>query len=264
VSGRAENPKDLRSRDYTAFGFREVGGEDPLDLYLDRELPRESAAFRAAFVKPEFRSRLHEIEDTLGELHRPIRTPDMSDAILDAVDARRPFVVARSRWRVSVGRLTVAAAVLALVGGLVMVERFHPGMTNLTADPTPLTNIVNAASVTHQPTANAQDPSATRPGVPLDDLRGPARAAGTNTASTILQLAASRLGPVEAVEVRTGSFVLASGLPRHPSGGRAGEGFGSMPVPELSPEWSASAFATFPTVDKVGGANGWVWSSRRR
>jgi hypothetical protein len=255
--GHAGSGGDRRSRDYTGFGFREVGGEDPLDLYLDKDIPRESAVFRAAFVKPEFRARLHEIEDTLGELHRPIRTPDMTDAILDAVDARKPFAVRASRWYVSAGRLAAAAAVLALVGGVVLVERYHPGLTNLTADPSPISNMVNAASVAHRPIA--AEPGATKPGAPSDELRRPARAGASNPASAFLQLAAARIGPVEAVEVRRGSFVRVAALPR-----AASDGFGVVPVPELSPEWSASSFATFPTADGMGDKHGWVWASRRR
>ena len=110
-----------RDRDYTDFGFQELGKAEALDRYLDGEIDRESAAFRAAFVKKEFRERLDEMEEILGELGRPVKGPDLTGSVLAAVDERRPFVEKRTRRFVTLGRLAAAASVLLAIGVCVMV-----------------------------------------------------------------------------------------------------------------------------------------------
>lgn len=137
-----------RGRDYTEFGFSELGKADPLDRYLDGELGRESAAFRAAFVKRSFRERLAEMEEIVSGLGKAPKGPDLTEAILTAVDDRRPFVEKRTRRIVTMGRLAAAASVLLAIGVGVLVERSRPGVLNLKDDPAPLSMVVNAAGLT--------------------------------------------------------------------------------------------------------------------
>lgn len=188
-------------RDYTEFGFSELGKADPLDRYLDGELDRDSAAFRAAFVKRSFRQRLDEMEEILGGLEKAPKGPDLTDAILGAVDERRPFVAVRTRRYVTMGRLAAAASVLLAIGVGVLVERSRPGVLRLQDEATPLSVVMNAAGL----------PAASVPARGEDgpDARGGARReAGAKAGSEESELLGRLLRPlsrVVAVEVRRAS-----------------------------------------------------------
>lgn len=136
-----------RERDYTEFGFSELGKADALDRYLDGELDRDSAAFRAAFVKRSFRQRLDEMEEILGGLEKAPKGPDLTESILGAVDERRPFVAVRTRRYVTMGRLAAAASVLLAIGVGVLVERARPGVLRLQEEAAPLSVVMSAAGL---------------------------------------------------------------------------------------------------------------------
>lgn len=247
--------RDRSGRDYTEFGFRELGSDDALDRYLDREITRESAVFRAAFVKREFRTQLDETEAAIGELRRPVRMPDLSANILEAVDARKAFVATRTRRVLTLGRLAVAASVLLAVGGVVLIERTHPGITALHTDPEPISGMVSAASMANHEPITRPTPSV---------VTGERTAAG----SALMNWTIAKLGCVEAVEVRgcAANPATANLASANPKSGRTGPGSASSwassvrtlaPVPDASPEW-AVGFATFPTPDPQGR----IWAAR--
>lgn len=256
---------DRAGRDYTGFGFREVGSDDVLDRYLNKEITRESAAFRAAFVKREFRERLDEAEGMIGQLRKPLRTPDLSDAILGAVDARKSFVATGARRVVTVGRLAAAASVLLAVGGVVLIERTHPILSAFRNDAEPIGGMVggfvSAASLPGEAARAGDVPSVCED---ADHVPKPT----TERVPSLMKWTLARLGRVESVEVRgcsasPGGSGVASASRVDPTGwdrtgwdvsGWNGIGWdraGVLPVPDVASQWSVG-FATFPTPDGLG------------
>jgi hypothetical protein len=222
-------------RDYTEFGFSEVGKADALDRYLDGEISRDSAAFRAAFVRREFRERLAEMEEVLGDLSRPVRGPDLTDAILSGVDERRPFVARRTRRFITVGRLAAAACVLLATGVAVMVERARPGALHLIEEPTPVAAAVQAAGLAR----------------PAPAPRGAPRPAE----SALLRATLARFAHITDVEVRHSTTTDCIALTR-PEGWAAGSvptvttawdrGLWRIPDPTIT---ESAGLATFPVLD---------------
>ncbi len=239
---------DQAGRDYTGFGFREVGSDDALDRYLDKEISRDSAAFRSAFVKREFRERLDEAEGMIGQMRKPLRSPDMSDAILDAVDARKSFVATGTRRVLTVGRLAAAASVLLAVGGVILIERSHPILSAFRSDIEPISGMVSAASL----------PESSRPAAPIlaDAGSVPSSDATPKVNATLVGWTLGRLGRVESVEVRRGPESFAS-VSQSGSAWNVDRSGGMVPVLDISSEWSVG-FATFPTPDHRGN----VWAAR--
>ena len=243
---------DRTGRDYTGFGFREVGADDALDRYLDKEISRESAAFRAAFVKRDFRERLDEAEAMIGQLRKPLRTPDLSDAILGAVDARKSFVATGTRRFVTVGRLAAAASVLLAVGGVVLIERSHPILTALRSDVEPVSGMVSAASL---PGSMGERVS---PKLAIAERKAETP---VKQGATLVNWTLARLGRVESVEVLHGPVASAS------QSGNAWHvdrsvGHYPLPVPDVASEWTVG-FATFPTPDQRGHERfGNAWAAR--
>jgi negative regulator of sigma E activity len=242
ASSNDRSRKDRAGRDYTEFGFRELGADDALDRYFDKEITRESAVFRAAFVKRDFRTQVDETEAMIGELRKPMRTPDLSSAILDAVDARKAFVASRTRRVVTLGRLAVAASVLLAVGGVVLVERLHPGITSFQAEPEPIAGMVSAASMsTQRPIAHEAGPAQ---GEPKQGDAG----------SVLMNWTIAKLGAVEAIEVRQ----CAASTAQNVASSWTNSGVRTMSQQtDPSMEW-AVGFATFPTPDQQGR----LWTAR--
>ena len=249
---------DRTGRDYTGFGFREVGADDALDRYLDKEISRESAAFRAAFVKRDFRERLDEAEAMIGQLRKPLRTPDLSDAILGAVDARKSFVATGTRRFVTVGRLAAAASVLLAVGGVVLIERSHPILTALRNDVEPVSGMVSAASLPGSVPGSVGERE--RVSSKLASAERKAEAP-VKQGATLMNWTLARLGRVESVEVLHGPVASAS------QSGNAWHvdrsvGHYPLPVPDVASEWTVG-FATFPTPDQRGHERfGNAWAAR--
>lgn len=81
----------------------------------------------------------------VDHLRAPIDVPDMSEAILGKVHARRRFLPRRSRRLVTAGRLAVAAGFIGAIGIASLVQRSVPAV-RLADEPTPVTRIVEAAA----------------------------------------------------------------------------------------------------------------------
>lgn len=243
ASSNDRSRKDRAGRDYTEFGFRELGADDALDRYFDKEITRESAVFRAAFVKRDFRAQVDETEAMIGELRKPMRTPDLSSAILDAVDSRKAFVASRTRRVVTLGRLAVAASVLLAVGGVVLVERLHPGITSFQAEPEPIAGMVSAASMsTQRPIARE-----------TESVQDGSKRQG-DAGSVLMNWTIAKLGAVEAIEVRQCDASAAQNV----ASSWTNSGVRTMSqTTDPSMEW-AVGFATFPTPDQQGR----LWTAR--
>jgi hypothetical protein len=253
---------DRAGRDYTGFGFREVGADDALDQYLDGEITRESGAFRAAFVKREFRERLGEAEAMISQLRKPMRTPDLSDAILGAVDARKSFVATGTRRFVTAGRFAAAASVLLAVGGVVLLERSHPILAAFRDDVEPVSGMVSAASLPGGlpgglPVGLVESESAT------SSQHDPDRKADASAkqGATLVTWTLARLGRIESVEVLHGPTSVASAS-QSGTAWHVDRSAGTVSVPEVASEWSVG-FATFPTPDQHGRDRfGKAWATR--
>ena len=180
--GDEDHREDRRARDYTEFGFRELGKADPLDRYLDGEIDRESGAFRAAFVKREFRERLDEMEEILSDLGRPVKGPDLADSILSAVDERRPFMEKRTRRFVTLGRLAAAASVLPNTDAKVLTGAIStiPYRNRLTSCP-----IRNCSPTTQCPPSPSSNRIAPAPTTCTTGLITPSRRASRRSTSKI-------------------------------------------------------------------------------
>lgn len=228
---------DEFDRDYTEFGYRELGRADALDRYLDGELERNSAAFRSEFVKGEFRGRLAETEKILADLARPMRSPDLTDSILDQVDARKPFVAKRTRRFVTVGRLAAAAAVLLITGVGVLVEHARPGSLRFSHEPTPITSMVHASAWRGNDMMAAMPASA-----PASGPVAPASGSAANRERSILGWGIAKLGTVQTFEVRGASMSWTS------ERGIATGNRGPWRLQDRTSEPSAG-FATFPVPD---------------
>jgi hypothetical protein len=99
------------------------GNDRVLQAYFDKDPRLNAAALREAIRQtPALAEDIARTQRVLNELNRPARTPDLSKAILDAVDHKRSFVTSRTRLRISAARLAIAASVLAGVAIVVMLK----------------------------------------------------------------------------------------------------------------------------------------------
>lgn len=145
--GGRDERRDGPTSDYTEFGFRDPNAVDPLDAVLDGDQDRRSPEFRAAFVRDRgFRNRVHAMDAIIGQLKRGPKPPDLASSILDAVDARKPFLTPRRRRAVSASRVAVAASLLALLGGFAVLDRMNPGVLDATPAPMPVSHAVGRAA----------------------------------------------------------------------------------------------------------------------
>ncbi len=145
--GDRRRDHDAPKSDYTEFGFRDPQGVDPLDAVLDGDLDRRSPEFRAAFVRDRgFRDRAAAMDSIIDQLKRVPKGPDFTASILDAVDARKPFLAAPRRRALSASRVATAASLLALFGGFALLDRLRPGVLDTTTSPAPVTHAVGRAA----------------------------------------------------------------------------------------------------------------------
>lgn len=118
-----------------------------IDALLDGELSDE----RSREVLRRVRHDAEACEDlartrvAVDRLRAPIDAPDLSDAILGKVHARRRFLPRRSRRMVTAGRLAVAAGFIGAIGIASMVQHYVPAV-RLADEPTSVTRIVEAAA----------------------------------------------------------------------------------------------------------------------
>lgn len=110
-----------------------------LHAALDGERSRDDAAVQRVLSRDAAQAeRFADISAAITQLEQPIRTPDLSKSILDAVEARRPFAmgpvvvddepagslgVRRGRKRLSGARFAIFGGALALLTVVVLLDR---------------------------------------------------------------------------------------------------------------------------------------------
>lgn len=115
-----------------------------LNAFFDKELSAEDSGdlFKGLRANPakarEFAATRRAVED----LRRPVAAPDLTNAILDAVHAKRPWLRDRDVWGVRIGRLGLVAALLLVLGGVLLQRRATPDAPVWNAGPAPLTEFV--------------------------------------------------------------------------------------------------------------------------
>lgn len=99
-----------------------------IDAFFDEELPREkSAAFFAALRRDGRAARdVAWTQRALDALRRPVRSPDLTRAVLSKVGRKRGWVSESDRLWIRVARYSVAAVVLLTVAGVFVIERVLP------------------------------------------------------------------------------------------------------------------------------------------
>lgn len=116
---------------------------DLLDGGLSEEQSREK--LRALRSDPLACEELARTRMGVQRLHDPINQPDLSDAILDRVHARRRFLPGRTRRWITAGRVAIAAGFIGAIGLASFVQRAAPEI-RLSDEPSAVTKIVNAAT----------------------------------------------------------------------------------------------------------------------
>lgn len=115
-----------------------------LDLESEGELHEAKRAAKAgAKASPDFTAALASTRRAIGELGEMPVCRDLTDSILDGVEAERPFLPRRSRRRVSGLRLAGAFGALATLTGYVLVQRFAPAPPTDTTE-APVSELVSA------------------------------------------------------------------------------------------------------------------------
>lgn len=117
-----------------------------VDAYFDRELDEGSRdrLLGAMLGDPDRAEELAGIRRAINRLREPVAAPDLTERVLARVGRRRGFLSRRVRRLVRGGRLTAVACLLAVVLGVVVIERIAPGALRLTPRSRPISAVVEA------------------------------------------------------------------------------------------------------------------------
>jgi len=121
--------------------------DEAVDALLDREIAPAELPEALALIAgdPEASARLEAMRSMFDELRAPVEAPDLSDRILGDVGRRRRWLTPGLQRVVTVGRVAIAACVLAAIGATLAVERANPNAAIFGGpEPTPLTSVVDA------------------------------------------------------------------------------------------------------------------------
>ena len=119
---------------------------EELDRLFDREMPADERRRLSSRLRRE-PDRLDEVIDTrraINSLRAPLKSPDLTDAVLGQVSKRRGFLSANLRRRVRTGRWAVAAMFVLSLGVVALAHRALPGRLDLTPGPTPVSDLSDA------------------------------------------------------------------------------------------------------------------------
>jgi len=123
-----------------AFFDKELGADESGDLFKGlRKSPKKAREFAATRRMVE-------------DLRAPVHAPDLTRDILAAVHQRRPWLRDRDVWGVRLGRLGLVAALLLVLGGVLLQRRATPDAPVWNAGPAPLTELVRSSSEATQRT----------------------------------------------------------------------------------------------------------------
>lgn len=91
------------------------------------------------------RNKLWQIRDVAEVLRsEPVSTPDLTSAILDRVDAQRPFLAPSVRRRVPWVYASVVMSVSACVLSVVLLHRASPTAVQLASEPAPISTLASS------------------------------------------------------------------------------------------------------------------------
>lgn len=89
--------------------------------------------------------KLHEIQGVMQSLRTPLETPDLTDAILSRVEVEKPFLDGSERRWIWAGRASIAAGILLLLGGVVVLHSVAPQSTTWSGKSAPLSAVIDNA-----------------------------------------------------------------------------------------------------------------------
>jgi hypothetical protein len=138
------NPRRRRAGEHPEKKRAHAAG--PLiDALLDGELSEDRSrdALRRIRHDATASEDLARTRIAIDRLRSPIQTPDLSDAILGQVHARRRFLPTRTRNFVTAGRLAVAAGLVGAIGIASLVQRHAPDV-RLLSEPSAVDRLVHA------------------------------------------------------------------------------------------------------------------------
>ena len=142
------------------------------------------------------RQRLNSLQQIAAQLRQTadVPAPDLSDSILDKVDARRPFLDDKTRRMLWAGRAALGLSVAVVVLGVALTHRWAPNAVELVSRPAPFSNVVE----------NVRSEA----GVRLVELRVAAGAAdtGANKSNGGLLSLITTAAPVQTARTSTCSF----------------------------------------------------------
>lgn len=123
-------------------------GDELVDALLDGGLSHADArdAYDRLRRDPAACEDLARIRYTVARLAAPVETPDLTEAILHRVHDRRRFLPRRERRIVTVGRVAVAAGVVAAVGLASFIQRAVP-QVNVAEAPAPVGRVVETTGL---------------------------------------------------------------------------------------------------------------------
>lgn len=125
-----------------------------LNAFFDKELGVDESGDLFKGLRGD-RAKAREFADTrrfVEELRCPVDAPDQTRSILDAVHARRPWLRDREVWGVRFGRLGLVAALLMMLGGVLLQRNATPDAPVWNAGPAPLTEFVRSSGEATQRT----------------------------------------------------------------------------------------------------------------
>jgi len=115
-----------------------------VDRFFDREMTRAEASgmFETFRADPDAARRFVQTQRMLDALREPVKAPDLSRQILAEVDRRTPMLTRRGVRHVRLGRVAAAAALVAIIAGAFVAQRFNPGIVEVgSAEPRPLASL---------------------------------------------------------------------------------------------------------------------------
>ncbi|MGP1309631.1 MAG: hypothetical protein ACTS27_05485 [Phycisphaerales bacterium] len=128
-----------------------------LDAFFDKELSPEDSGDLFKGLRAD-KAKAREFADTrrfVEELRRPVAAPDQTRGILDAVHAKRPWLRDRDVWGVRIGRLGLVAALLMVLGGVLLQRNATPDAPVWNTGPAPLTDLVRSSGEATQRTRDS-------------------------------------------------------------------------------------------------------------
>lgn len=146
------------------------------------------------------RNKLWQIRDVADALRsEPVATPDLTSAILDRVDAERPFLAPSVRRRIPWVYASVVMSISACVLAVVLVHRASPSAVQLASEPAPISTLANSVEC-----AACRKIDAFRQSIASDTISAPSPEEFLSTVAAVASV----------VELENTSFQLADSTPR--------------------------------------------------